>query len=339
MPGTERVAPMFYSAEDVANAREAVGSLWSLLRPALWHSTPPARYRAILDDGEIRPDGGHGGNVYKGSLAVSIGAVSLFDFESASEEDALGTFRKWCTHLWPPDIDTRVTVWVGLNRDRLPGRLMLAKEVGELATRERKNHYPRVEACHLGPVPVTAFTEVLAVSPYGFEWLPIGQAALPRMDQLVEQCPEGPEAKLVRIPPCRAGSGCSRRSVSMTHQPCSCRPRSARRRCPTRQPLPAVPSESAILLKSPPRTVSSYPGLPPGASVSPPSSASPDAPHLTHPSAPVAWRRASTASQWFRLLTHLLAGIQVMLSRSGDFRLMFISNVKIMASLISQDAD
>jgi hypothetical protein len=93
---------LFYSREDLASARQALGDLWLLLRPGLWHSTPPTRYRAILDDGEIRPDGGQEGNVYKGSLAVSIGAVSLFDFESASEEDALGTFRKWCTHCGRP---------------------------------------------------------------------------------------------------------------------------------------------------------------------------------------------------------------------------------------------
>jgi hypothetical protein len=196
MPGAKRAAPMFYSAEDVASARQALGSLWPLLRPSLWHSTPPGRYRAILDDGEIGPDEGQGGNVYNGSLAVSIGAVSLFDFESASEEDALGTFNNWSRHLWPPD--TRLSVWIKLNRHRLRRRLIPAKEVGELAMREGKKYYPRVEACHVGPIPTTAFAEALAVSPYGFEWLPIGQAAVPRLDELVEECPEGPEAKLVR---------------------------------------------------------------------------------------------------------------------------------------------
>jgi hypothetical protein len=190
---------MFYSDEDVASARADLGPLWPLLRPGLWHSTPPIRYRAILDDGEIRPDGGQSGNVYKGSLAVSIGAVSLFDFERASEGDALGTFRKWCEHLWPSHIDTRLTVWIRLKRDLLPGRLILAKECGEIAMREGKLYCPRVEACHLGPVPTDAFIDALAVSPYGSERLPIGPAALPRLDELAEQCPEHPNARLVRI--------------------------------------------------------------------------------------------------------------------------------------------
>lgn len=190
---------MFYSDEDVASARADLGALWPLLRPGLWHSTPPTRYRAILDSGEIRPDGGQGGNVYKGSLAVSICAVSLFDFESASEEDALGTFRQWCTHLWSPDIDTRLTVWIRLKRDLLPGRLILATEVGELVTREEKNHYPRVEACHLGPVPANAFIDIIAVGCCGFERLPIGPATLPRLVELAEQCPEDPNAQLLRI--------------------------------------------------------------------------------------------------------------------------------------------
>jgi hypothetical protein len=190
---------MFYSGEDVASARQELADLWPLLRPGLWHSTPPTCYRAILDDGAIRPNGGQCGNRYKGSLAVSIGAISLFDFERASEEDALGTFRKWCTHLWPPDIDTRLTVWIRLKRDLLPGRLILAKEVGELATREGKLYCPRVEACHMGPIPTDAFIDALAVSPYGSERLPIGPAALPRLDELIEQCPEDPDAPVVRV--------------------------------------------------------------------------------------------------------------------------------------------
>ena len=144
-----------------------------------------------------KADGGQRGNVYKGSLAVSIGAVSLFDFENASEDDALGTHTKWCTHLMP-DIDTQVPVWIRLNLDLLPGRLILAKEVGELAMREQKNWYPQVEACHVGPVPAYAFTDTFAISPYGFEKLPIGPAGLPRLDELIEQCPEHPDAQTVR---------------------------------------------------------------------------------------------------------------------------------------------
>ena len=104
------------------------------LRPGLWHSTPLACYRAILADSEIRPSGG--------GFAASIGAASLFDFENTSEEEALGKYWKWATHLWP-SIDARLTVLIGLNRNLLPGRLILAKEGGELAIREQRNWYPR----------------------------------------------------------------------------------------------------------------------------------------------------------------------------------------------------
>jgi hypothetical protein len=76
---------MLYTDEDVRSARETLGTLWPLLRPGLWHSTPPARYKSSLEDGQIRPDGGHDGNVYEGSFAASVNAVSLFDFETASE--------------------------------------------------------------------------------------------------------------------------------------------------------------------------------------------------------------------------------------------------------------
>ncbi len=101
---------MHYSDEDVTSARQKLGNLWPLLRPGLWHSTPAERYGAILDYGEIRPDGGPNGNVYTGSFAASMKAVSLFDFENADEDYTLGTFGKWSTHLL--GFETRVRVWI-----------------------------------------------------------------------------------------------------------------------------------------------------------------------------------------------------------------------------------
>ncbi len=192
---------MLYYPEDVANARRALGRLWPLLRPGLWHSTPAGRYGAILGDGEIKPDGGPNGNVYRGSFAVSINAVSLFDFENASEDDGLGIYTtRWSTHLRLPD--TPVTVWIGLHRDRLPGRLILADEGSNLA-HGKWNWYPRVEACHVGLVPACAFAGVLAVStakPHQFETLVSGAAALPRLRELAEQWPnpESPEVRHLR---------------------------------------------------------------------------------------------------------------------------------------------
>ena len=181
---------MLYSSEDVASARETLGNLWPTLRPGLWHSTVLARFCAIHTAGEIKPDGGKQGNVYQGSFAKSVGAVSLFDFESASEEDALGTLNKWSAHLCAPD--ARLTVWIELSRDRLPGRLILADDVGKLA-QGKENFYPRTEACHVGPIPADAFASVLAVStakPHQFEALAIGMAALPRLRELDEQWPD-----------------------------------------------------------------------------------------------------------------------------------------------------
>ena len=100
-----------------------------------------------IDDGEISPDGGPHGNVYWGSFAASIGAVSLFNFASASENDALGTLQKWSVHLRAPD--ARLTVWIGLCRDRLPGHLTLADEVGKRAVGKRLqvNRRQAMSAC------------------------------------------------------------------------------------------------------------------------------------------------------------------------------------------------
>ena len=189
---------MLYSTEDIRSACRVLGSLWASLRPGLWHSTPPTRFAEILADGEIRPGGGERGNVYRGSFAASIGAVSLFDFESASEDDALGTFQKWSTHLCAPH--ARLTVWIKLSRDRLPGRLILADEGRKLAL-GKGLWYPRVEACHVGSVPADTFAAVLAIStvkPQQFEALAIGTAALPRLRELDEQWPD-PETQLVRL--------------------------------------------------------------------------------------------------------------------------------------------
>ena len=160
--------------------------------------TLPARFCAILADDEIKPDGGQNGNVYKGSFAASIEAVSLFDFEKASEDDALGTLKKWSTHL--QGFETPVTVWIGLNRDRLPGRLIPADEGAKLAL-GKGNWYPRVEACHVGPIPTCAFATRLAVStadPCQFETLASDEAALSRLRELAEQWPN-PEPPVVSI--------------------------------------------------------------------------------------------------------------------------------------------
>ena len=109
---------MHYSDEDVTSARQTLGNLWPELRRGLWHSTPAERYVAILNDGEIKTDGGQNGNVYGGSLAVSMKAVSLFDFENADEYYTLGTLgKKWSPHLL--GFETPVRVWIGLNRDQL----------------------------------------------------------------------------------------------------------------------------------------------------------------------------------------------------------------------------
>jgi hypothetical protein len=82
-----------------------------------------------------------------------------------------------------------------LNRDLLPGRMILAKEAGEVALAASKKWYPRVEACHIGPVPAGAFDRVFAVRtthPCAFETLAIGEAALPRLDQLAEEWRKSP---------------------------------------------------------------------------------------------------------------------------------------------------
>jgi hypothetical protein len=143
--------------------------------------------------------------------------ISLFDFESANEDEALGTFDRWWSgFLWRRD-DGTLTVWIKLRRNMLPGRLLIPTEVKECATAATKDWYPRVEACHIGPIPVDTFDGVLAVStitPLQFASFPMGEAALTRLSELEEQWRRPPDQNDLSIARLRAARAAANSRLS-----------------------------------------------------------------------------------------------------------------------------
>jgi hypothetical protein len=158
-----------------------VGPVWGELRGGLWHSTASHRFRGILSAGEIHPAPSlppteflwaHEGTTY----CRSIGAVSLFDFaqadwawlldESISKampRNCWGQFLRAPREPTPPDTWT-ATVWLAVDRSRLTN-FMHWKEVeadwraGSLA----RKWMPCIEACHKGPLPLSACTHIIVV--------------------------------------------------------------------------------------------------------------------------------------------------------------------------------
>ena len=133
--------------------------LFSDLRQGLWHCTSPSEYRQILRDGSIKPNDGRvkhwRGHPY---ACQQLGAVSLFDFQTPTEQEVLET-----ADLWGPFICNfahRTTVVVGLSRRELEPKLLPYPENKVHTT---GNVIPYVETCHCGPIPITVITKCLLI--------------------------------------------------------------------------------------------------------------------------------------------------------------------------------
>lgn len=132
--------------------------LWLELRNGLlWHRTSPAEYRQILAEGFIKPNDGRI-NRWGGKYACQqLGGISLFDFTTQSESLVLGEYIKWRQFLG----DARpVTVLMGFDRNKLPGRLIPYPENKNGTT---GNVIPYVEICHCGSIPVAAIVAHLLI--------------------------------------------------------------------------------------------------------------------------------------------------------------------------------
>lgn len=157
---------MAMNPDELEGLRERIGPVWDQLKHGLWHCTSVDRMAGVLEAGAIRPDGGKAGPHYRGGYCRQIGAVSLFDFDSAREADALRRYSNWAPFL--RGHGAPISVWINLDREELragfiPIADLWARYTASLGTREPANISPYVEAGHLGPIPVSAFRFLLTV--------------------------------------------------------------------------------------------------------------------------------------------------------------------------------
>jgi hypothetical protein len=140
--------------------------LWSLLRLGrLWHRTSISGLQGILGDDAIVPNGGQFPNTWpqsEGSLARSLGGISLFDFDTVSEEAMLNgaLFGSNCLSACLPDS----AVLIGIRRDALDStRLRLPCDLDRLPPDiwQTRTMIPKVEAIYLGRIPMASFSGLI----------------------------------------------------------------------------------------------------------------------------------------------------------------------------------
>lgn len=171
--------------EQVEQGRREFGSVLSLLRgsDSLWHRTSLAGLRGILEAACIYPNDGYpkAGRFpmtygqSRLSYGRAINAISLFNFDSATEEEILLHSWKWGPFL----TDQRpITVWIDVPRSRLDSRLLsssldfkgnrlpyIPTPAGEEHLFPRDTYIPTfipyVEAWHRGPIAAELFVHFL----------------------------------------------------------------------------------------------------------------------------------------------------------------------------------
>lgn len=147
-----------------------------ILRGSLWHTTSAERLDSILKNCFILPNPqipdserwntGCGSNFYP--YVRSIGGVSIFDFTefdefTYSEQYPMSSWRNFvpCFHKW----DT--AIWIELNlevikKDFIDGSTLL--KLWKQQEAYRNNIMPKIEAAHVGPIPVNAFRRIFKYS-------------------------------------------------------------------------------------------------------------------------------------------------------------------------------
>ncbi|HEY2071375.1 MAG TPA: hypothetical protein VGG48_17590 [Rhizomicrobium sp.] len=146
----------------VAEERPELSSILPILMGgnALWHRTSVKSLKAIIDSGFIQPNLGQFEVTYSQSCQCfgrSIGAVCMFDFNSATPEQVLFSADNWGGFL----VDRgAATVWIRVDRDKLdPNNIVSSEDASAL----RPTLIPYVEAWYRGPIPKAAFIAFLVI--------------------------------------------------------------------------------------------------------------------------------------------------------------------------------
>lgn len=132
-----------------------------LRKKFLWHCTSASAFRKIYNDGFIRPIEGTSNRWSNRPYACqTLGAVCLFDFSTDSEQRVLAVADRWWQFI---GCEKPVTVIIGLDENKLPGRLVRYPENRDTTPEESSGPIPWVEVCHVGPIPISAVSCLLLV--------------------------------------------------------------------------------------------------------------------------------------------------------------------------------
>lgn len=135
-------------------------TLWSLLDGRLWHATERDGLVGIIADREIK----YGvGNRYLSSFCRRQDCVSLFDFGPTSEVVCGRTnqMEGWLSHQQ----NHRIAIWLEIDRAHVGANLWDAKTARQKWDKPPYGEFIHgVEACHKGPIPLTAVVSALLIA-------------------------------------------------------------------------------------------------------------------------------------------------------------------------------
>jgi hypothetical protein len=135
-------------------------SLFPLLRCGIYHRTKIKSYYAIQASGSIMPNRGQFEFTYQQSehsFGFQNGYISLFDFESTTEEYCISTQDTWVSFFFDC---SPITIVLRLDRDMLDERL-----IPNSAAPKGAFFIPYVDVWYPEPIPVAAIKNYIIVFP------------------------------------------------------------------------------------------------------------------------------------------------------------------------------
>jgi hypothetical protein len=146
--------------------------LWQQLAGRLWHATDRIGLNGIISDGEIKVAFG---SRYRGAFCRHQDSVSLFDFGPAAV-DIPGQFSNW-SGWFGAQQEAAISIWLEIDRASVlrslsdAGDTRLAwntsmdlRGIEDATLKPGILFIPGVEACHKGPVPLAAISDIMVVA-------------------------------------------------------------------------------------------------------------------------------------------------------------------------------
>jgi len=142
-----------------------MGTLHDLLHGGLWHTTHPDRVPSIVASGKIMVEPNikekeRWGSKERPPFVRKIGGISLFDFRDfAPDQYAVSHPLSSWQYFVPHRKDWDGAVWLKINRADVSNSFVSADDIVErwdVTGNRGHNVMPRIEAAHLGNLPISA---------------------------------------------------------------------------------------------------------------------------------------------------------------------------------------